>query len=31
VFAAVLVLVVCCVGLTELLTRAERSTDRSRP
>jgi NitT/TauT family transport system permease protein len=31
VFAAVLVLVVCCVGLTELLTRAERSTDKSRP
>jgi NitT/TauT family transport system permease protein len=31
VFAAVLVLVVCCVGLTEALTRAERSTDKSRP
>ena len=30
VFAAVFVLVVCCVGLTELLTRAETSTSRGR-
>jgi NitT/TauT family transport system permease protein len=30
VFAAVLVLVVCCVALTELLTRAETSTRRDR-
>ncbi len=31
VFAAVLVLVICCVGLTELLTRAETSTRRGAP
>jgi NitT/TauT family transport system permease protein len=31
VFAAVFVLVVCCVGLTELLTRAETSTRRGGP
>jgi NitT/TauT family transport system permease protein len=31
VFAAVLVLVICCVGLTELLTRAETSTRRGGP
>ena len=30
VFAAVLVLVVCCVGLTELLTRAETSSRAGR-
>jgi NitT/TauT family transport system permease protein len=30
VFAAVFVLVVCCVGLTELLTRAETSSRAGR-